>query len=97
MSKYCDLQPNESGPYRCTQCGKRTNSNKLKYICKAQSKDTKPLLGDHVAEVLKKFKITPESVEKLIGRKCNCEKRRILLNRLDAWARKKINKNKELL
>jgi len=87
MAQYCDLQPNDSGPYRCTRCGKRTSSSTPKYICVAKNKQ---LFGDHVAESLKRIGITPSSVEKLIGKKCHCEERRQLLNRLDAWARNKM-------
>jgi len=79
MAQYCDLQPNNSGPFRCSRCGKRTSNDTRRYVCTVAVPRGTKLLGDHVAEALKKIGVTPESVEKLIGRKCNCEKRRILL------------------
>jgi hypothetical protein len=49
------------------------------------------LLGDLVTAALKKLGITEERFSDLIGRPCNCGKRREYLNRLDLWARRVLS------
>lgn len=46
------------------------------------------MLGDSVASALAAVGVTPERVEKWLGRPCGCEERQIKLNQLDIWARR---------
>lgn len=70
MAKYCDINAQNV----CTTCGKQVNGPTVKRVCKAG-------LGDRVAQGLGAFGITEERITKLIGRPCNCSKRRAALNK----------------
>lgn len=48
-------------------------------------------LGDIVERALEKVGITPERVEKYLGRPCKCRARKRKLNELSAWALRVIN------
>lgn len=45
-------------------------------------------LGDAVHAALSAVGVTPERVERWLGRPCGCDERREKLNRLTAWARR---------
>ncbi len=45
-------------------------------------------LGDMIGRALAAVGVTPEWVEKLLGRPCGCQERREKLNAISSWARR---------
>lgn len=48
------------------------------------------LFGDNLAKALEIAGITPERVERFIGKPCGCPERQERLNQLGAWVRRVI-------
>ena len=48
-------------------------------------------LGTRIERVLSSFGVTPEEVERYLGRPCGCEERKRRLDEFGAWARRVVS------
>ena len=79
------------GRYQCKNTGILFSGRYLPIHCACEMHAARtPGLGDRVSQVLSFVGITEARVSKLLGRPCNCPKRREALNRLGSRLRRML-------